>query len=171
MDDHAPSWPRCACDRCFAAAARAVIGGALPAIVGFAFSAPRHAPAPPPRKPAPRRQASKRRAPARRAPDPPPVVAAPTRTCRVCGDTSPAGWAQADLCLDSDCLSAAAKAGRERIEAQRAPTVARAKRLTRIAKVAGRRDRAVAEAERAELADDHDEDLVDRLDRVPEVMP
>lgn len=109
--------------------------------------------------------------------EPAPPVAAdqvdepgPERTCRVCGDTEPASWAQADLCSSMTCLGVAARNGREVAAARKAPAAARAKRLGRIAKLAGRRERFAAAAERAELgADDGEEDLVERLDRIPEV--
>lgn len=239
MADHPPSWPRCACERCFAAAARAVIGDALPAIMASAFSPPPAAPpvlparprAPARRKPVHRRR-TKTAAPApevvqpkvepplvvapqvddvpppepiarpRRGrppgsknkpkvaaapiadrdvkpvnvPPPPPISAdqvdepAPERTCRVCGETEPTSWAQADLCSSMTCIGVAARNGREVAAARKAPAAARAKRLGRIAKLAGRRDRFAAQAERAELgADDGDEDLVERIDRIPEV--
>lgn len=235
MADHPPSWPRCACDRCFAAAARAVIGDALPALVASAFTLPA-TPAPaPPRKP--RRKPARRRArpPVDHKPPPAPevvqpkaepplvvapqvddvrppepvirprrgpgrprkvpavapetlesfpaspetpappldeapadVAAEPERTCRVCGETEPASWAQADLCGSMTCIGVAARNGRDVAAAKRAPAAAKAKRLQRIARIVGRRDRLAAAAERAELGDD-EEDLVERLDRVPEV--
>ena len=228
MADHPPSWPRCACERCFAAAARAVIGDALPAIMASAFSPPPAAPPVRPRAPARRKPVRHRRTTvAAKAPEvvqpkaePPRVVApqvddvpprepiarprrgrprkvpaaiadrdlkpdnvalpiaaagqvdepGPERTCRVCGETEPTSWAQADLCGSMTCIGVAARNGREVAAARKAPAAARAKRLGRIAKLAGRRERFAAAAERAELgADDGEEDLVERLDRIPEV--
>lgn len=241
MADHPPRWPSCPCEHCFAAAARALLVGAVPSIVASSFApaavaqppAPprprvvrrparkpvRHrrtkaaTPAPavvqpkaepplvvalqvddvPPREPIarPRRgrlPGSKNRPKAAAPPIadrdvkpsnvPPQPIAAdqvddepgPERTCRVCGETEPTSWAQADLCGSMTCIGIAARNGREVAAARKAPAAARAKRRGRIAKIAGRRDRFAAATERAEFgADDGDEDLVERLDRIPEV--
>lgn len=96
-------------------------------------------------------------------------ITQPTRTCRVCGATDADAWAQADLCSSAECLTEAARHGRDRAQAQRAPAAARAKRRSRIARLAGRLDRATAAAERAADTHDDDEDLEPRLERVPEV--
>ena len=248
MADHPPIWPRCACERCFAAAARAVIGGALPAIVAGAFTIAAPAAPPPARKP--RRDRNEpppgsgwrmARGPQRRKPvrrrrpevvqpkaDPPLVVAPqvddvpppepevvhrrpraiakpraatrrlaaaaiahrdvkpenvpppadvaqvdaaePERSCRVCGETEPASWAQVDLCSSMTCIGEAWERRRKAYAAARkAPAAARAKRLGKIAKLAGRRERFAAQAERADLGGDEDEDLVERIEEIPEV--
>jgi hypothetical protein len=98
------------------------------------------------------------------------VPPAPDRVCRVCGDSEPIAWAQADLCSSPECLTSAAAAGRRRSAiAERKPT-ALAARLGKIRRVASRRER-LAEPGPERIDWDAEPDPVDRIELrdLPEV--